>query len=129
MSQTLKYTVIVQLVLGATLYLLGYQTFAIIILALAALDITYYLVKSASDNFTPKMRLVEVVNKGGCISYQSHVKKSLFSRWYLVRSHPHKDWCIDCGQRELVRVLEAAIAREKAKIVSRTVVPHETGDK
>lgn len=129
MSQTLKYVVAVQLVLGATLYLLGYQTFASILLLLAVLDVTYYLIKSASDNFTPKMRLVEVVTKGGDISYQSHVKKSLFSRWYLVQSHPHKDWCIDCGQKELVRVLEAAIAREKAKIVSRAVVPHETGDK
>lgn len=118
--------VLLEVVVAATLWFFGYQLAASVLLALAALDILVHTYKSIQQNFTPKMRLIEIVNKGGEYSYRTEIKDSPFSMWWVSSIHSNKQWCIENGQRELIRVLEAAIADEKAKIVTTTVVPIDT---
>lgn len=118
--------VLLEAVFAAILWCFGYQLAASVLLALAALDIIYHIYKSADNNFTPKMKLMETVTKGGDFKYEVYIKRTLLGGWYFNNSHTNKEWCTETGQRELIRVLEAAIAKERAKVVTTTVVPIDT---
>ena len=93
------------------------------LLALCYLVMMTIILSKANKNFTPKLRIIEFVTKGGDSSYQAQIKPKLFGFWCVVHKHNIKDWCIEQGQEELKRVIDAAIADEKAKVTR--VVPHD----
>ena len=100
-------------------------TLFMVLISLVCFALLIYALSKASKNFTPKLRIVEFVTKGGDTRYQAQIKSSLFGFWCVVHKHNIKDWCIEQGQEELKRVIDAAIANEKARVVTTRVVPHD----
>ena len=97
-------------------------TFVLSVLMLIVILLLSILSK-ASKNFTPKLRIIEFVTKGGDSSYQAQIKPKLFSQWYIANTHNIKHWCIEQGKKELKRVIDAAIAKEKTRVIR--IVPHD----